>query len=160
MSQRKKPILIIDLAVPRDVEPQVGRLANVELINIEQLNEQVERNRAARAVWIEPARKIIAQHTKQFAAWLDSLDTAATIARLTGEILSEAQRYAGRYRRYFTKKDQKRLEQFAQGLARKLIHRPIQYLKETGAGKLDAEKAQAAQLVGKLFLSATNKRVK
>ena len=160
LSQRKKPILIIDLAVPRDVEPQVGRLANVELINIEQLNEQVERNRAARAVWIEPARKIIARHTKRFAAWLDSLDTAATIARLTGEILSEAQRYAGRYRRYFTKKDQKRLEQFAQGLARKLMHRPIQYLKETGAGKLDAEKAQAAQLVGKLFLSAADKRTK
>jgi glutamyl-tRNA reductase len=66
-SQRKKPILIIDLAVPRNVESQVGKLPNVELINIEQLNEQVERNRAARAVWIEPAKKIIAQHIEQFA---------------------------------------------------------------------------------------------
>jgi glutamyl-tRNA reductase len=160
LSQRKKPILIIDLAVPRDVEPQVGRLANVELINIEQLNEQVEQNRAARAVWIEPARKIIAQHTERFASWLDSLDTAATIAQLTEEILSEAQRYAGRYRRYFAEKDQKRLEQFAQGLARKLMHRPIQYLKETNAGKLDADKVHAAELVGKLFLSATDKRAK
>jgi len=159
-SQRKKPILIIDLAVPRNVEPQVGKLPNVELINIEQLNEQVERNRAARAVWIEPARKIVAQHTKRFTAWFDSLDTAATIARLTDEILSEAQRYAGRYRRYFTKKDQKRLEQFAQGLARKLMHRPIQYLKKTGAGKLNAEKAQAAEMVGKLFLSVADRRTK
>jgi glutamyl-tRNA reductase len=67
LSQRKKPILIIDLAVPRDVEPQVGKLPNVELMNIEQLSEQVERNRAARAVWIEPAKKIIAQHIEQFA---------------------------------------------------------------------------------------------
>lgn len=65
-SQRKKPILIIDLAVPRDVEPQVGKLPNIELMNIEQLNEQVERNRAARAIWIEPAKKIIAQHIEQF----------------------------------------------------------------------------------------------
>jgi glutamyl-tRNA reductase len=67
LSQRKKQILIIDLAVPRDVEPQVGKLPNVELMNIEQLGEQVERNRAARAVWIEPAKKIIAQHIEQFA---------------------------------------------------------------------------------------------
>jgi glutamyl-tRNA reductase len=160
VSQRKKPILIIDLAVPRNVESQVGNWPNVELINIEQLNEQVERNRAARAVWIEPARKIIAQHTAQFAKWLDSLDTAVAITQLTDEILSEAQRYAGRYRRYFAKKDQQRLEQFARGLARKLIHRPIQYLKETGAGGLDADKAQAAQLVGKLFLSSADEKEK
>lgn len=160
LSQRKKQILIIDLAVPRDVEPQVGKLTNVELMNIEQLSEQVERNRAARAVWIEPARKIIAQHTAQFAKWLDSLDTAVAITQLTDEILSEAQRYAGRYRRYFAKKDQQRLEQFARGLARKLIHRPIQYLKETGAGGLDADKVQAAQLVGKLFLSSADEKEK
>jgi glutamyl-tRNA reductase len=155
LAQRKTPILMIDLAVPRDVEPQVGELANVELINIEHLHLQVEKNRQARAVWIEPARNIIDQHTEQFTKWLASLDTAATVAQLTDEILSEAQRYTGRYRRYFAKKDQKRLEQFAEGLARKLMHRPIQYLKDK-----DIDKAHAAELVSNLFLSTTDKKAK
>jgi glutamyl-tRNA reductase len=155
LARRKSAILIIDMAVPRDVEPQVGQLANVELINIEQLHSQVEKNRQARAVWIEPAQKIIAGHTERFAKWLESLDTSATVAQLTNEILSEAQRYAGRYRRYFAKKDQKRLEQFAEGLARKLIHRPIQYLKSP-----DADKASAAELVSNLFLAAAAKKAK
>jgi glutamyl-tRNA reductase len=136
------------------VEPQVGQLANVELINIEQLHSQVEKNRNAREIWIEPAKKIIAEHARQFAKWLASLDTAVTIAKLTEEILSEAQRYTGRYRRYFSKKDQKRLEQFAEGLANKLMHRPIQYLKNN-----DTDKAHAAELVSNLFLSA-DKRAK
>jgi glutamyl-tRNA reductase len=155
LAQRKRPILIIDMAVPRDVEPQVGNLANVELINIEQLNGQVEKSRQARAVWIEPAQKIIARHIEQFSKWLDSLDMVATIAQLTEEILSETQHYTRRYRRYFAKKDQKRLEQFSEGLARKLIHRPIQYLKSR-----NTDKAAAAELVGSLFLSAAKKKEK
>lgn len=155
LAQRKKPILIIDLAVPRDVEPEVGRLANVELINIDQLHSQVEENRRARTVWIEPAQKIIAQHTLQFTEWMASLDTASTVAQLTEEMITEAQRYASRYRRYFSKKDQKRLEQFAEGLARKLMHRPIQYLKSP-----DTDKAVAVELVNHLFGSQSDKKAK
>jgi glutamyl-tRNA reductase len=155
LAQRKSAILMIDMAVPRDVEPQVGQLANVELINIERLNEQVEENRQSRAVWIEPASKIITQHTDQFVKWLNSLDTAAAISSLTEAILSEAQRYAGRYRRYFARKDQKRLEQFAEGLARKLIHRPIQYLKDN-----NIDKTHAAEIVSSMFLSEADKKAK
>jgi glutamyl-tRNA reductase len=155
LAQRKSVILMIDLAVPRDVEPEVGQLANVELINIEQLHLQVEGNRQARAVWIEPAEKIITQHIEQFVKWLDSLDTAATISSLTETILSEAQRYAGRYRRYFAKKDQKRLEQFAEGLARKLIHRPIQYLKDN-----NIDKTYVSDIISSIFLSEEHKKEK
>lgn len=158
LSQRTGRLLIIDLAVPRDVEPAVGDLANVELINIDQLNEQVEKNRANRSIWIEPAQKIIRQHTTRFIRWQESLDTAAVIAELTGKILGEAGTYAKRNRRYFAKSDQERLEQFAEGLARKLLHGPIQYLKDADSPRAQADKAQAAELVRKLFLDTKRRR--
>lgn len=158
LSQRSSPLLIIDLAVPRDVEPAVGSLDHVELINIDQLNEQVEKNRANRSVWIEPAQKIVRQHTMRFIRWQESLDTAAVIAELTGRILGEAGSYAKRNRRYFAKSDQQRLEQFAEGLARKLLHGPIQYLKQADSPRAHGDKAQAAELVRKLFLDTKRRR--
>ncbi len=158
LSQRTSPLLIIDLAVPRDVEPAVGSLDNVELINIDQLNEQVEKNRANRGVWIEPAQKIIRLHTTRFIRWQESLDTAAVITELTGRILGEAGTYAKRNRRYFAKSDQLRLEQFAEGLARKLLHGPIQYLKDADSPRAHGDKTQAAELVRKMFLDTKRRR--
>ncbi|MGH2271454.1 glutamyl-tRNA reductase [Anaerohalosphaeraceae bacterium U12dextr] len=158
LSQRSSPLLIIDLAVPRDVDPAVGSLDHVELINIDQLNEQVEKNRANRSVWIEPAQKIVRQHTMRFIRWQESLDTAAVIAELTGRILGEAGSYAKRNRRYFAKSDQQRLEQFAEGLARKLLHGPIQYLKEADSPRARGDKAQAVELIRKLFLDTKRRR--
>ena len=98
LSQRQKPLLMIDLAVPRDIEPKINQFECVSLYNIDDLNEQISRNRKKRSNEIPKARAIVAEFTDKFMQWYDSLNLVPTITQLTQKGLKlahcEAKRYA------------------------------------------------------------------
>ncbi len=80
LTDREKPLLIIDIAVPRDIEPDIGQLRCVSLYNIDDLNEQIAGNRDKRSREIPKARAIVNEFTDQFATWHASLDLTPVIS--------------------------------------------------------------------------------
>lgn len=78
-SRRNRPLFLIDIAVPRDVEASVADLDDVYLFNIDDLKQVVDKASAERAKEIENAQKIISAAVSEFMAWRRSLDVAPMI---------------------------------------------------------------------------------
>jgi glutamyl-tRNA reductase len=81
-ARRQKPLFIIDIAVPRDVEATAGDLEQVFLYNIDDLQAVVQENMSRRGTEASEAEKIIAQEVRKFAGWLNSRGAVPTIVAL------------------------------------------------------------------------------
>ncbi len=133
MKKRKnKPVFIIDIAVPRDVEESVGKLDNVYLYAIDDLSAVVEENRAARRDEAVKAEAIVEEECIRFCQWLRSLSLQPAIADLVcrAERIAEEE-LARTLRRIGPVSDEMRsaLEAMLGGVIKKLNHAPISYLK-------------------------------
>jgi glutamyl-tRNA reductase len=157
LDQRQTPVVIIDIAVPRDIDPALGTHLNVNLYNIDDLNDQVARNKATRAGEIPKALAIIDEHAAKFADWLDSLNVADLIADLTKKYIAAARSQAKRYAKDFPEADRQKLEIFAESLAKKLLHGPISYLKASADENLTGDHLQAVDLIIKMLLADDRK---
>ena len=83
MRQRPhRPLFIIDIAVPRDVEPSAGDLEQVFLYNIDDLQQIVKDNLAKRGAELSRAEAIVEEETSRFADWLRSRDVIPTVVAL------------------------------------------------------------------------------
>lgn len=157
LTGRKKPLLIIDIAVPRDIEPKISRLKSVDLYNIDDLKEQIKINKHKRSSEIPKAKEIVGEFTEKFAGWLSSLDVAPVISKLNQRTLDIARRHAARYARDFAKNNgenvDEKLRLFAESLAKKMLHSPISFLKQSGKNEPNDEQLKAADLINKIFLS-------
>ncbi len=80
--RRHKPVFMVDLAVPRDIEPQVGDLSDVYLYAVDDLRSVVEENLETRKAAARDAEKIIETQTGEFMRWLQCLDSVPTIRHL------------------------------------------------------------------------------
>ena len=81
-ARRNRPLFIIDIAVPRDVEATAGEIEQVFLYNIDDLQASVRENLARRASEILRAESIVAEEAGKFGAWLRSLDAIPTVVAL------------------------------------------------------------------------------
>jgi glutamyl-tRNA reductase len=81
-ARRGRPIFIIDVAVPRDVEESVGNLDNVILYNVDDLQAVVEANDAKRRAEFQKAELIIAEEVEEFNQWFRTLDAVPVITAL------------------------------------------------------------------------------
>jgi glutamyl-tRNA reductase len=77
-----RPLFVIDLGVPRNVEPAAGELYNVYLYNVDDLAEIVEQNRRARQQEIPRAEKIVEEHVARFEAWRTAAEMVALLRAL------------------------------------------------------------------------------
>ena len=80
--RRERPLFIIDIAVPRDVDPEVGTLEQVFLYNIDDLQGIVSENLARRTAELEQAAAIVEAEASKFAAWLHSREVIPTVVAL------------------------------------------------------------------------------
>jgi glutamyl-tRNA reductase len=151
--KREKPLLIIDIAVPRDIDPDIGKFDGVTLVNIDDLDEQIKINREKRSSQIPKARAIVTEFTDKFTAWYDSLDIVPAISRLTKKGIELAHAEARRYAKDFGDGNSDKLKSFAESLVRKVLHGPIAYIKEGDNGEPTTDQLQAADLINKMFLS-------
>ncbi len=130
--QRKhRPMLMVDIAVPRDIEPEVGDLNDIYLYTVDDLHEVIEENRKSRQEAAFQAEDIIATQVEHFMGWLRSLDAVDSIRRyrekaytLRNDSLVQAKRQllAG-------KDPQQVIEELARVLTNKLIHEPSVQMK-------------------------------
>jgi len=128
-----KPILMIDLAVPRDVDAACGELPGVTLHDIDDLQAVIARNRRVRQVEARRAEGIIEEEIQHFARWLGSLEVLPTIAALQERgreiafsVLAENEpRWES-----LSERDRERLAAMAQAIATRLLHEPTVRMKQ------------------------------
>ncbi len=147
MRRRKnRPVFLIDIAVPRDVEPEVNKLDNVYLYNIDDLGAVVETNRAVRQEEAGKAALIVMEEAERFQDWLQSLALQPTIADLVQRSERIARAELERTLRRIgpvSPEMESALESMLGAVVKKLNHDPITFLqrrfpeKETGPRYLD-----------------------
>jgi len=151
LSQREQKLLIIDIAVPRDIDPKIQKLKCVNLLNIDDLNEKIKRNLHKRKKEIPKAKQIIEEHSKIFIQWYQSLNILPLISELLQNTAELAKQEAKRYSKDFGRENCEKLEMFAQSLAKKILHQPITFLKGKNEEDYSEEQLKAADLINKMF---------
>ena len=132
--QRKnKPIFFIDIAVPRDIEPEVNDLENVYLYDIDDLQGVVAANLKEREKEAEGAMEIIQNEVTKFNHWVDSLDAVPTIVEMRNRadiIRKKELEKALKKLDHLSEQDQKQIDQMTTSIINKILHTPTVKLKK------------------------------
>ncbi|MHB8491130.1 MAG: glutamyl-tRNA reductase [Solirubrobacteraceae bacterium] len=151
MGQRsERPLLLIDIAVPRDIDPRCGELEGVTLYDIDDLQEALDHNLNRRAEEVPQAERIVEQEIRRFARWLGQVDTLPTVRALreqadtlVAQIVAEnASRWESA-----SPADRARAEAIARAVAKRLLHEPTVRLRALSG----ARRHSALELVRDLF---------
>jgi glutamyl-tRNA reductase len=145
----ERPLVIIDIAVPRDVEPGVERISNVFLYNIDDLIEVSDSNRGQREEEIERAQAIIDAEVDKFCSWWTTLEvrlTVSALARKAEEIRRRQLNMTIRKLRGLSDEEHDTLDAMTKAIVKKILHEPIQCLKK------DADKSEGyTRIIHELF---------
>jgi glutamyl-tRNA reductase len=145
-SRRGRPLCILDLAVPRDVDPAIAQIENVFLYDVDDLQTVAAQATARRRDEIPAAERIVEEETDVFWAWYGGLGVVPAIKEFRSRMddlraaeLERALRQLG----HLTPEDRARVEQFSQALLNKFLHQPTVALKRAaeegrGYGLLEA----------------------
>ncbi len=132
--RKHRPIFMVDIAVPRDIEPEVSDLSDVYLYTVDDLQGVIEEGMRSRHQAAQQALEIIELHTDEFMAWLRSLDAVNLIQdyRQRCECMRDAM-----VRRAFRqlaagKPPQEVVSQLAHTLTNKLLHTPSVRMRQAG----------------------------
>jgi glutamyl-tRNA reductase len=123
-SRRNRPLVIIDLAVPRDVEPEAAKLENVYLYCVDDLAQLVNVGRQARQAAVAQAEGIVDQGVASFKDWLALREHAPLAGQLSSHIEALRQGEFERARRALRagRDPEQVLEQLSKGMTAKLLH--------------------------------------
>jgi glutamyl-tRNA reductase len=135
LKQRKRrPIFMVDLAVPRDIEAEVGNLEDIYLYCVDDLHEIIEENLQSRRDAAQQAEEIIDTQVEHFIGWLRSQDAVPIIQSIRANAENESKQ--------LLQKSLKQLEQgvapeqvmsdFARSFTNKLLHEPSRQLRQSG----------------------------
>jgi glutamyl-tRNA reductase len=140
-----RPLILIDIAVPRDIDPRVRDVPGVHLYDIDELQSVAEKNLHLRKQEVAAAEKIIEDDADRFVDWLRTLEVVPTVAalRTNAEALraAEVERTLGKMN--LSAAERKRVEAMTQALVKKLLHSPVTTLKSAGEGDRYVEAARA-----------------
>jgi glutamyl-tRNA reductase len=150
-ARRHRPLFLIDIAVPRDVDPRVENMDNVFLFDIDDLEQVASQNIAARKREADLAERIIEAEVAAFDAWQRSLTLTPTLValreRVRGVVRSELDRTLPRLKS-LTDAERKMLDAMCDAVVNKLLHRPLTELKKSQA---EPEGALLLESVKRLF---------
>lgn len=135
--RRNRPLFLIDIAVPRDVDPAVGELANVFLYDIDDLQRVVAANLEQRRREVPHVEAIVAQEVADFWAWFRARDVVPTIVNLRQHVdgIREAElAWAMSKLDGLSEQERNVVLAFSQRLVNKILHRPTVRLKEHADG--------------------------
>jgi glutamyl-tRNA reductase len=133
--QRKnRPLFFIDIAVPRDIDPEINRLANVYVYDIDDLKGVIDENIEDRQKEAIKAERIVDEAVIRFHEWYQSLDVVPTIIALRNKLESIAQAELKKTLQSGTisQKDAEAIHKMADSLINKIMHDPTVFLKRNG----------------------------
>jgi glutamyl-tRNA reductase len=148
--REQRPLLLLDLAVPRDIEHECGDLPGVTVIDIDGLQAQVARHISVRKAEARRAEGIVEEEIQAFAGWLGSLEMLPTLTALRAlgnEVVAAAlAENDGRWEA-LTERDRQRVEALANAIAKRLLHMPTAHVKALDT----AHRHARLQLLRELF---------
>jgi glutamyl-tRNA reductase len=150
-ARKGRPLLLVDLAVPRDLDPAIKGLHGCFLYDIDDLENVVEESLSGRRGEATRAEAIVASEGERFSEWLASLDVVPAIASLReraeairrGELAKAGPRLAD-----LSDRERHAVESLTNQIVNKLLHQPIMRLKEAGLGDEDERRATQSRLEG------------
>jgi len=148
-ARRRRPMFMVDLAVPRDIEPEVGELDDVFLYTVDDLSGIVALNLDARRSAVDQAEAIIETQVGQFMHWMAAREHVPLIRALREQAESARQHELERALRLLQRGEEPKqvLEALSQGLTSKLMHAPTQALNEASG----EERGALADTIARLF---------
>ena len=135
--RKHRPMFLIDIAVPRDIDPKVNDLENAYLYDVDDLQEVVQANLKERKKEAAKAEGIVEQEIGQFHIWLANLDVKPTIVALRkhfDEVRTQELDRTFSNLKDLTDKQRKGVEAMTNALINKLLHQPIALLKRSQDG--------------------------
>ena len=148
-ARKHAPVFIVDLAVPRDVEPEASRLNDVFLYTVDDLSAIVQGNLQIRQEAVAQAEALIAAQAESFLRWLEGRSVVPTITALHGHHDQLRAAELERARRLLANgtPPEQVLEALARGLTNKFLHGPTQALNQAG----DAERAELVAMLERIY---------
>jgi len=135
MRQRKnRPLFLIDIAVPRDLDPELNDLDNVYLYDIDDLKNVVDVNKAEREKEALRAEGIVAEEVVKFGQWLEGMELAPTITaiRQKANAIREAEVAKTMVAlKSLSENERRSVEMLANAIVNKLLHEPMVFLKNS-----------------------------
>jgi len=134
--RRHKPIFMIDISNPRNIDPEVGKVDNVYLYDIDDLQSKVDVNTEGRAKEAETAEELVTQEVETYLQWERGLDAVPTIVDLREKVEDirkrELEKTLGSLNGI--NEDQRRaVDIMSQAIVNKLLHAPLVVLKQAAA---------------------------
>jgi glutamyl-tRNA reductase len=148
--RKHKPMFMLDIAVPRDIEEQVGELADVYLYTVDDLHAVIDENKKSRVAAADQAEEIISEGVEQFLRNQRALNAVETVKayRQQAEQLRDAELQKALRTLQTGANPEQVLQQFARNLTNKLIHSPTTVLKEASASSRHHVIQAAQELFG------------
>ena len=149
--RHERPMLMIDLAVPRDIDPACGQIDGVSLYDIDDLEAVVARNRNVRQAEARRAEGIVEQEIQQFATWLGSLEVLPTLSALRSwadEIAEQVVRENAGKSEIASERDLERVRALARTVVNRMLHEPTMRMKEWSDDRAHARMALVRELFG------------
>jgi glutamyl-tRNA reductase len=153
-ARRSQPMFLIDIAVPRNIDPGVNDLEHAFLYDIDDLQRIVERNLKGRKEVAEEAERIVSQEVERLIARLRSRDVTPTIVSLQEQLESVRRDVLSRYRPrlgQLTPEQEEAIEALTRGIINKIAHGPISELRREAGTAAGEEPGEIISFIRRMF---------
>jgi glutamyl-tRNA reductase len=153
-ARRRQPMFLIDIAVPRNIDPAVNELEHAFLYDIDDLQRIVDRNLKGRREVAEEAELIVSQEVDRLIARLRTRDVAPTIVSLQEQLEAVRRDVLLRYRPrlgQLTPDQEQALEALTRGIINKIAHGPISELRREAGKTVGEEPGEIITFVRRMF---------
>ncbi len=146
------PMVLMDIAVPRDIDPSSKKIDYVFYHDIDSLNIIVDQNLAKRRDEIPKVEKIIREELDSLVSWYNSLEAGPTIKSLRDYFEIVRAEEVEKNKNRFTDEDQEKLDIITKRIINKILHHPMIELKKlSGEGKSSEDSAARISIIRDLF---------
>ena len=144
-ARRHRPVVMVDLAVPRDIEPEVARLQDVFLYTVDDLGRMVQTNMASRKAAVSQAEAIIETRVESFMGWMQTRQSVPVIKQLHERSDAVTNAEILRARKMLARGDDPHqvIEALARTMAAKFMHGPTRLIKQSNQHPDELAKLQA-----------------
>ncbi len=150
-NRRNRSLFFIDIAVPRNIDPEVNRISNAYVYDIDDLKGIIDENIEDRQREAIKAQRIIDEAVIGFRKWYDSLEVVPTIISLRGKVEAIARQELDKTLgslNHLSETDKQAIERMTGAMVNKILHEPTHFLKKDGCA---GNKSQWLDLTRKLF---------
>jgi len=145
-----KPLFVIDLGVPRNIDPEINKMENVFLYDLDGISRIIDQNLQKRKAELPRVNEIILEELTEFSSWYNSLQVSPTIQDLRAHFEQVRQEEVEKNINRFSPEDKELVELVTKRIVNKLLHLPTTNLKN-GNEESEEEKHKKLHIVRSLF---------